>query len=188
MVSSADLGKMLGLTPEQIRKDLLCYGQFGRSGVGYTVHALSAKMAEILGLGRQYGLVVIGLGHLGSALVNYRKFAELGFCLRAIFDVDSALIGSRVSGVPVYHLDGLVDFAREHSVHIGVIAVPEQAAQGVADKLVAAGVKGIWNFAPCRLAVPNSVRLVNEDITIGLNSLSYHLAQDAEGNNRRGLA
>lgn len=177
IISSEELGRRIGVTPEQIRKDLASFGEFGKKGVGYFVRELIRNIGEILGLHRNWNIAIVGVGHLGWALANYRNFASLGFNLAAVFDIDPAKIGQVIGGVEVAALDRLEDIARERNIHIGVITVPAQSAQDVADRLVAAGVRGIWNFAPIKLNLPENVRLVSEDLSVGLSSISYYLSR-----------
>lgn len=177
IISSEELGRRIGVTPEQIRKDLASFGEFGKKGVGYFVRELIRNIGEILGLHRNWNIAIVGVGHLGWALANYRNFASLGFNLAAVFDVDPAKIGQLIGGVEIYSLDRLEEVARERNIHIGVITVPAESAQEVADKLVAAGVRGIWNFAPIKLNVAENVRLVSEDLSVGLSSISYYLSR-----------
>ncbi|MDR7867212.1 MAG: redox-sensing transcriptional repressor Rex [Sporomusaceae bacterium] len=177
IISSEELGRRIGVTPEQIRKDLASFGEFGKKGVGYFVRELIRNIGEILGLHRNWNIAIVGVGHLGWALANYRNFASLGFNLAAVFDVDPAKIGQLIGGVEIFSLDRLEEVARERNIHIGVITVPAESAQAVADKLVAAGVRGIWNFAPIKLNVAENVRLVSEDLSVGLSSISYYLSR-----------
>ena len=177
IISSEELGRRIGVTPEQIRKDLASFGEFGKKGVGYFVRELIRNVGEILGLHRNWNIAIVGVGHLGWALANYRNFASLGFNLAAVFDVDPAKIGQLIGGVEIFSLDRLEEVARERNIHIGVITVPAESAQAVADKLVAAGVRGIWNFAPIKLNVAENVRLVSEDLSVGLSSISYYLSR-----------
>lgn len=179
IISSDELGRRIGVTPEQIRKDLASFGEFGKKGVGYYVRELIRNIGEILGLHRNWNIAIAGVGHLGWALANYRNFLSLGFNLTAIFDIDPAKIGLRISGVEVRHMSEIEQVVREKNVHIGVITVPADSAQAVADKMVAAGVRGIWNFAPVKLHVPDSIRLVSEDLSVGLSSISYYLSRQA---------
>ncbi len=175
IISSEELGKRLGITPEQIRKDLASFGQFGKKGVGYYVNELKCNIGEILGLDNNWNIAVVGIGHLGSALSNYQNFISLGFNLVSLFDKNPELVGEIVSGLKVEDIEDIESVVKEKNIHIGIICVPRAFAQGVADKLVAAGVKGIWNFAPTKLKVPESMHIVNEDLSIGLSSLSYHI-------------
>ncbi|MDT8902296.1 redox-sensing transcriptional repressor Rex [Anaeroselena agilis] len=177
IISSEELGRRIGVTPEQIRKDLASFGEFGKKGVGYFVRELIRNIGEILGLHRNWNIAIVGVGHLGWALANYKNFASLGFNLAAVFDVDPAKVGQLIGGVEIYSIDRLEEVARERNIHIGVITVPAESAQEVADKLVAAGVRGIWNFAPIKLNVADNVRLVSEDLSVGLSSISYYLSR-----------
>ncbi|CUH93977.1 hypothetical protein P22_0039 [Propionispora sp. 2/2-37] len=177
IVSSEELGKRLGITPEQIRKDLASFGQFGKKGVGYYVRELLRNIGDILGLHYNWNFAIVGVGHLGWALSNYRNFTSLGFNFAAIFDVDPDKIGLHINGAQVFHVNEMEKIVREKNIHIGIIAVPEAHAQAVADKLVASGIRGIWNFAPRKITVPNSVYIINEDLSVGLSSLSYYLSR-----------
>lgn len=180
IISSEELGQRLGITPEQIRKDLASFGQFGKKGVGYYILELIKNIGNILGLDNNWHLAVIGVGHLGWALAHYRNFDSLGFKLVAMFDIDPNKIGQCIKGIKVSGLDSLKEVMEEQTIHIGIIAVPEIYAQEVADKLVAAGVRGIWNFAPRKIEVPDTVRVINEDLSIGLSSLSFYLARQTQ--------
>ena len=177
IISSDELGKRLGITPEQIRKDLASFGQFGKKGVGYYVNELKRNVGHILGLDHHLNIAVVGIGHLGVALANYQNFVARGFNLVALFDQDPHVIGTVVNHVKVEDSKNLRQIVRERNIQIGIIAVPAAFAQGVADELVEAGIQGIWNFAPIKMHVPESVPLVNEDLSIGLSSLSYYLTR-----------
>lgn len=177
IISSEELGRRLGITPEQIRKDLASFGQFGKKGVGYYVHELMQNIGEILGLDHHWNIAVVGIGHLGAALANYQNFLSLGFHLAALFDINPSVVGRTINHVEVRHIDDLECIAKEKEIHIGIIAVPAPFAQGVADKLVDAGVAGIWNFAPRKIHAPEAVSVVNEDLSVGLSSLSYHITR-----------
>ena len=177
VISSQELGRILNITPEQIRKDLTSFGQFGKKGIGYYVGDLKTKIENILGLQYHWRLGIVGAGHLGAALANYKNFPSLGFQLVALFDVDERIIGSEINGVKIYDFQKINSVATRKLIDIGVITVPDTQAQKVADALVKAGVLGIWNFAPIKLNVPKQISLVNEDLSIGLTSLSYHLTQ-----------
>ena len=177
IISSDELGRRLGITPEQIRKDLASFGQFGKKGVGYYVNELKRNVGHILGLDHHWNIAVVGIGHLGVALANYQNFVAQGFNLVALFDQDPHVIGTVVNHLKVEDSRNLKKIVRERDIHIGIIAVPAAFAQGVADELVAAGVRGIWNFAPIKMQVPEGLPLVNEDLSIGLSSLSYYLTR-----------
>lgn len=177
VISSDELGRRLGITPEQIRKDLASFGQFGKKGVGYYVNELKHNVGGILGLDNHWNIAVIGIGHLGAALANYQNFVSLGFNLVALFDQDPKVIGTVQNHVKVEDVRELAQIVRERHVDIGIIAVPAAFAQEVADRLVTAGVKGIWNFAPIKMQVPDSMHIVNEDLSIGLSRLSYYITR-----------
>ena len=177
VISSDELGRRLGITPEQIRKDLDSFGQFGKKGVGYYVNELKHNVGGILGLDNHWNIAVIGIGHLGAALANYQNFVSLGFNLVALFDQDPKVIGTVQNHVKVEDVRELAQIVRERHVDIGIIAVPAAFAQEVADQLVTAGVKGIWNFAPIKMQVPDSMHIVNEDLSIGLSRLSYYITR-----------
>lgn len=178
IISSDELGRRLDITPEQIRKDLATFGQFGRKGIGYDVHELQERISNILGLHNRWRLAIVGVGHLGGALANYVNFASLGFTVAALLDINAKIIGTRVNGLIVDDAVHIKKIVAAKSIDIGVITVPATEAQNVADLLVAAGVKGIWNFAPIKLCVPATVPLVNEDLSVGLSALSYHMSQE----------
>ena len=175
IISSDELGRRLELTPEQIRKDLALFGQFGKKGVGYYVNELKFNVGKILGLDNHWNIAIVGIGHLGVALANYQNFIALGFNLVALFDNDPNIIGKTVNHVKVKSIDELQSCAKNLKIDIGVIAVPAQFAQQVADKLVKANIKGILNFAPVKMRVPEDVKIVNEDLSVGLSRLSYYI-------------
>lgn len=178
IISSDELGRRLDITPEQIRKDLATFGQFGRKGIGYDVQTLKNSIANILGLHNNWRLAIVGIGHLGGALANYGNFTSLGFSVVALLDSDKKIIGNVVNGLKVADSSDMEEIIAAYAVDIGVITVPANAAQSVADALIAAGVKGIWNFAPIKLTVPPEFPIINEDLSIGLSALSYHMSQD----------
>ena len=178
IISSDELGRRLDITPEQIRKDLATFGQFGKKGIGYDVHELRERISNILGLQNNWRLAIVGVGHLGGALANYVNFAPMGFSVVALFDNSRKLVGKKINSLTVNNVASLKKIVAELEVDIGVITVPASEAQSVADLLVAAGIKGIWNFAPIKLDVPPEVPLVNEDLSVGLSALSYHMSQE----------
>ena len=178
MISSHRLAEREGITSAQVRKDLSYFGSFGRRGLGYNVEHLRDEIRSILGLDRRWRVVLVGAGHIGSALLAYRGFAAQGFDVVAVYDRDPSRIGQKVAGVVVQDVAGLTA-AGTHAADLGVIATPIKAAQEVADALVAAGVRGILNFAPRKLFVPAHVALRNVDMTMEFESLSFalHTAQ-----------
>lgn len=177
-VSSRRLAEQLGLTDAQVRRDLSYFGQFGTSGRGYEVRRLHDRLTAILGVsGRTWNVALVGIGNLGSALLAYRGFQERGFLFRVVVDSDPQKIGRTMQGITVAPSSRLAQLARERRIHIGLIAVPVNAAQAVCNQLVAGGVKAIVNFAPGRLDVPPDVRLRTVDLAVELESLAFHLAR-----------
>lgn len=172
-ISSTQLGKLLGFTDAQVRKDLAYFGQFGYPGIGYRCPELVAKVKEILGTNQPWPLAIIGLGNLGRALLGYRGFSQQGFRIVAAFDVDESKVGRQFDGIPVYHLDRLGEIVPQLQIRLAIIAVPAPAAQKVADVLVSAGVDGILNFAPVTITVPKQVQLEAVDLAIELEQLSF---------------
>lgn len=179
IISSNELGKMLDITPEQIRKDLTFFGNFGHKGIGYFVSELRASIGKIIGLQHRWRLAIIGVGNLGTALANY-NFSVLGFTLAALFDSDSKIIGTEINNFKVYDFAKIKSIAPRKLIDIGVITVPELEAQDVADALIAAGIRGIWNFAPVKLEVPPEISLVNEDLTVSLSALSFYMSRNSK--------
>ncbi|WP_196593948.1 redox-sensing transcriptional repressor Rex [Pectinatus sottacetonis] len=177
VMSSEELGRRLEITPEQIRKDLASFGQFGKKGVGYYVNELKRSISNILGLDNHWNMAIIGIGHLGSALANHQSFISLGFNLVALFDQDPTIVGQTVNHVKVEDISIMEEKIKELNIHIGIITVPGQFAQEIADRLVKAKIRGIWNFAPIRMKVPDTMHIVNEDLSIGLSCLSYHITR-----------
>ena len=178
IISSDELGRRLDITPEQIRKDLATFGQFGRKGIGYDVRDLKNNIGNILGLNNKWRLAIVGIGHLGGALANYGNFASLGFSIVALFDINPKIIGSDINGIKIYDINSMNNVIAEKFVDIGIITVPANEAQVVAENLITAGVKGLWNFAPIKINVPAAFPVVNEDLSVGLSALSYHMSQE----------
>jgi len=171
--SSTQLGKLLGFTDAQVRKDLAYFGQFGYPGIGYRCSELIEAVKGILGTNQPWPLAIVGMGNLGRALIGYRGFQHQGFHILAAFDNDPAKIGKDVDGVPIYHLDDIGRVAKEQRIRLAIISVPAPAAQRVADALVAAGIEGILNFAPVTLNLPKHVRTVGVDLAMELEQLSF---------------
>lgn len=175
IVSSNELANILEFTPEQIRKDFADVGQFGVKGEGYRVDKLKRGIEKILGLQYTWQLAIVGVGNLGMAVANHKDFQKLGFNIRALFDVDEELIGKKINDVKIFDFADLNDVVRRKIIDIGVITVPDDQAQIVADSLIDAGIRGIWNFASVKLNVPPEITVVNEDLSTGLLTLSYRL-------------
>ena len=186
-ISSHELGRRMGLTASQIRQDINCFGGFGRQGYGYEVSKLKWNIGEILGLTAKHSMVIIGAGNIGQAVANYPAFSREGFVTVGIFDADSAKVGMKVGENTVAHVDGLASFLDEKKVDIALIAVPAEHAQKIADCIVEHGVKGIWNFSPNDLKVPEYVEMVNAHLSDSLQILSYKmLHKTAEAQPRKG--
>jgi redox-sensing transcriptional repressor len=174
-VSSYGLARRAGATPAQVRKDLSLFGHFGKRGTGYSVVQLEAEIRAILGLNRSWRVGLVGAGNLGHALAAYREFPREGFEILAVFDSDPAKIGQNWNGMRVRSIDDLGAVVREERIEIGIITTPASSAADVADRLVRAGVRGILNFAPKKLFVPDHVNLRNVNLAIELESISYAL-------------
>lgn len=174
-VSSAALAKAAGVKPTQLRKDLTYFGQFGTRGLGYSVAALSARLTEALGTTQLQPVILVGAGHLGSALLRYPGFAKEGFEVVAAFDLDPSRKRERDLGVRVLPMEKLAEFVREQRTKMAILTVPGPVAQEVTNELVAAGVLAILNFAPIILQVPEHVVVNNVDLAIELENLSYFI-------------
>ena len=175
-VSSAELARRGGTTSAQVRKDLSFFGSFGKRGLGYSVHELSAKIRDILGLERTYRVVLVGAGRIGGALAQYPGFRQRGFNVTAIYDTDPKKVGGKWNGLVVRDVNHLeADLKRDPS-DIAILVTPAEAAQAVADRLVRGGVKAILNFAPVQLVVPSDVAVKSVNMAIELETLSYALA------------
>ena len=175
-ISSQQLGEKMGLTASQIRQDINCFGGFGQQGYGYNVSGLRMCVGEILGLNRKYAMAIIGFGNIGRAISHYKAFAKMGFEVKALFDTDPELIGKQDNGLTILAMDMLEDYLKRNRIDVGVVAVPDVAAQAACDALVAGGVRGIWNFGPIDLIVPPNVELKSVHLLDALLVLSYYMA------------
>ena len=176
-VSSQALAEQFDLNAAQIRKDLAQFGEFGVRGVGYHVKELRRHLRQILGLDRRIAVAIIGAGNLGMALADYPGFREDGFSIAALFDATPDKIGHRSRvGVPIHDIRDFRKIVRRERIRIAAVAVPAEAAQGVIDVVVAAGVKAVLNFSPGTIKVPPDVKLKSVDLTVSLESLSFFLA------------
>ncbi len=173
VISSYDLSDLLGVSPEQIRKDFSYLGEFGKRGVGYDVEGLIENLAEKLGLSEPAGAVLIGVGRLGMALMGYPGFRNLNISIVAGFDVDDSKVGLTISGVKVYHLRHLLKVCKRLSPQVAIVTVPGTVAQEVCDKVVEAGIRAVLNFAPVRLTVPKCVWVSNVDLSVELGCLLF---------------
>ena len=175
-ISSQELGERMQLTPSQIRQDINCFGGFGRQGYGYSVGELKGHIAEILGLDRTHRMILVGTGNIGTAIANYAGFRRDGFETVAMFDADESKIGKTVAGIDVQDLNNLESYLAANPVDMAVLAVPVHAAQQTADRLVASGIKAIWNFAPTDINHREDVIVVNAHLTASIQILSYTMA------------
>ena len=179
-VSSSQLGEALAITDAQVRKDLAYLGNLGQPGIGYPIGELIRALKSRLGVDRDWKAVVVGVGNLARALLRYRGFEQQGFRFVALFDADPAKVGQTVDGLRVLPMGRMAEAISTAEAELGVVAVPAAAAQDVCDALVAAGVKGILNFAPTVLRVPSGVSLVAVDLAVQLEQLAFlvHLSQE----------
>jgi redox-sensing transcriptional repressor len=173
-VSSEELAAAAGVNSAKLRKDLSYLGSYGTRGVGYDVDYLVFQVSRELGLTQDWPVVIVGMGHLGHALASYGGFASRGFAIRALVDSDPVLAGTEVTSLTVSPLEDLEELVRRHGIAIGVIATPGHAAQETCDRLVAAGVSSILNFAPAVLVVPPEVEIRKVDMSIELQILAFH--------------
>lgn len=175
LVSSQELGERLHITPAQIRKDLSYFGRFGRQGRGYNVRRLLQMLRQILGLDREWPLILVGVGRLGRAVLSYPGFAPEGFRVVAAFDSDPDKIGRRIGPLVIQPPSQIPETVARLGVLIAILTVPAAAAQEVADLLIASGVKAILNYAPVTLKVPEGVLVRDIDPVSVLQSLTYYL-------------
>ena len=173
-ISSERLAEMAGVNAAKVRKDFSYLGSYGTRGVGYDVEYLLVQISRVLGLTQDWPVVIVGVGNLGHALANYRGFAARGFRVAALVDADRAKTGEPVGDLKITHLDDLPAIAAEHRIAIGIIATPAGAAQDVADRLVAAGITSILNFAPTVITVHRGVSVRKVDLSIELQILSFY--------------
>ena len=180
-ISSAELSKLMEVTASQIRQDLNCFGGFGQQGYGYNIKYLYNKISELLGVSEGYHAVIVGAGNLGRALASTRMFGRRGVSRLALFDINENLVGSEIYGIKVLHTDELFEFCKREKVSIGVLTVPKDAAYEVARTMVAAGVRGIWNFANMELKL-DTPDVIVENIHLGdsLMTLCYKIKEANE--------
>ena len=175
-IKSTALGRRLGLSDSQIRRDLALFGEFGKRGVGYNVEGLVGALKRALGTDGQWNIILIGLGNLGRALVSYKGFGEQGFSLRAIFEADEMKVGSTVDGISVLLIGELENYLRTADIQMAILAVPAAQAPSLAGRLSDAGVAGILNFSPVSLSTATSVPTVDVDLAVELQRLAFAVA------------
>lgn len=174
-VSSSDLGTRLGVSAAQIRRDLSYFGEFGKQGKGYNVSFLLAEVYRILGLGKDWPLALVGLGHLGRALLHYDELKDRGFYISALFDHNPNKVGEQIGGLTIHAMNDLRSIMEEQGIKMAIIAVPAEGAQNVADALVNAGIGAILNYSPITIQVPGHVKLRQIDPVVALQSMTYYL-------------
>jgi redox-sensing transcriptional repressor len=180
-ISSKQLGESLGLTDAQVRKDLAYFGQFGHPGIGYRVEDLIGQVKRILGTDKTWHCLLVGAGNLGRALLAYKGFEKKGFRMAAVFDADPAKVGKKHGPFTIQPLAELQSTIEKLSIRLALVAVPADHAQGVADELVGAGVKGILNFAPVSITVPPHIALASVDLAVQLEQLSFQVSFSERG-------
>lgn len=176
-ISSHSLGQEMGITASQIRQDFSCFGEFGQQGYGYNVEELKSEIGHILGVDNDHHIILVGVGNLGHALLKNFAFAQNGFTVGAAFDVNPAVIGTPINGIPVYSMDELDSYVRQHHVDVVVLAVPQSVAQSTADRLIELGIQGFWNFTNVELVTSRpDVKFENIHFADSLLTLSYRIS------------
>ncbi len=179
-ISSNELSDRMQVTASQIRQDLNHFGGFGQQGYGYNVRHLYTEIGKILGVDRKHNLIIIGAGNLGQAIANYANFEKRGFIIKGMFDVNPRLIGMVVRGIKIRGVDDLEKFIKENDVQMAALTIPKAKAPEIAERLVNAGVKAIWNFAHVDLEVPDDVVVENVHLSESLMRLSYRVSSMQE--------
>lgn len=174
-VTSAQIAEALEIDATQVRKDFSAIGLQGMGRVGFDVDQVSHAIKKALGFDKKYEAVLVGTGHLGSALLAYSGFARHGLYIVAAFDNSDRRIGSKMAGCSIKSMRALTPFIKTHKIRLAILTTPAEVSQKLTDRLVSAGIKAIWNFTPSRLTVPKSVLVRNEHISIGLSVIAYHL-------------
>jgi len=177
VTSSQELGKRLGISSAQIRKDLSHFGEFGKQGTGYKISFLQERLKEILNLNQSWPVVLVGVGDLGQAVVHYAGFPEKGFYIKAAFDNAPDKVGRVINDqdLSIRHPDEMEGIIKQEGIKIAILAVPIEAAQAVSESLVKAGIKAILNYAPITLFLPPDVQVQNIDPVVHLQQMTYYL-------------
>ncbi len=177
-ISSGELGRQMGLTPSQIRQDFSCFGEFGQQGYGYNIDSLRKEIGQILGTYRDYSAILVGPGHLGTALMENFNYIIEGYTFLGAFDIRPDVIGTEIAGYPVYDIATMGEFVKEHKVDIAILTLPRHVAQEMTDVLTQAGIRAIWNFTNVELEVGDSGTLVeNIHFADSMLVLTYRLAE-----------
>lgn len=175
-ISSDELARRGGTTSAQVRKDLSFFGSFGKRGLGYSVPELAGRLREILGLEREWKVIILGAGKIGAALAAYRGFRQRGFRILAAYDANASKIGANLEGIPVRDIESLEKDVSRERPDIAVLTVPSENAQAVVDRVVRAGIKAVLNFAPTQLQVPADVTVKTVNMAMELEGLSFALS------------
>ncbi len=186
-ISSKELSERMDITASQIRQDLNCFGGFGQQGYGYNVQSLYEEIGRILGVERRFRCALFGAGNMGNALANYENFQRRGFDIVTIFDVDPAKVGTRIHGIPVLHIDTFEDFMAGNPIDIAMLTVPNRIMPDITARVVAAGIKGIWNFSPTDLKLGDDVVVENVHLSDSLMVLGYRLIEKLREDERRNV-
>ena len=179
-ISSKELSEIIGFTASQIRQDLNNFGGFGQQGYGYNVEALHKEIGKILGLDRPYNAVLVGVGNLGQAITNYSGFRNSGFEIKALFDANPRMIGLKIRELEILDSDIIEEYIKKHEIDIAIVCIPKNGAQELINRIVGAGIKGIWNFAPIDPEVPKGIIVENVNLTESLFTLSYLMKENNE--------
>jgi len=176
-ISSNELGAQMGLTPSQIRQDFSCFGEFGQQGYGYNVKALREAIAKILGMNRQYSIILVGIGRIGHSLIANFDFDRYGFRVESAFEIRKDLVGTKIGDIVVRDAEEQDAFIRENNIDIAIVSVPKRSAQRVTDSLIASGIKAIWNFTDVEVDTHDSgVKIENIHFSDSLLALSYYMS------------
>jgi redox-sensing transcriptional repressor len=178
VTSSHELGRHLGISSAQIRKDLSHFGGFGKQGTGYQIEYLVDKLEQVLQVDREWLVIVVGAGNLGSAIAHYRGFADRGFRIAWLIDASDERIGQKVGDLTVQPIGTMENIIRQHQVKMAMLAVPAEHAQSVADKLVDAGIRAILNYAPINIKVPDNVKVQYIDPVVHMQTMTYFLRSE----------
>ncbi|RDY25535.1 redox-sensing transcriptional repressor Rex [Romboutsia weinsteinii] len=179
-ISSKELSDIIGFTASQIRQDLNNFGGFGQQGYGYNVEALYNEIGKILGLNRSYNAILVGAGNLGQAIANYSGFRKAGFEIKALFDANPKMIGLKIRDFEILDSDNIEQFITDNNIEIAILCIPRNGAQELVNRLVKTGIKGVWNFAPIDLEVPDGVIVENVNLKESLFTLSYLMKENEE--------
>lgn len=174
-ISSRELSEKMNVTASQIRQDLNNFGGFGQQGYGYNVEYLHREIGKILGLHQNYKMIIVGVGNLGQALANSNSFSKRGFKLVGLFDVNPRLIGMTIQGVEVQDIDRMEQFIKENEVEIAILTMPKTRVKETAENLAQWGIKGLWNFSPVDLFLPETVQVENVHLSHSLMTLAYKI-------------